>query len=709
MNEAPDLPARPWGAVSLLAVVAAAIVVAFAMTTDGSRTQVLVSEGAIAAAGLIAAATIQGSMNIGLAWPGARGYSFAFLMIGIGNLVFLLSDARESELAGPRPADLVYLAVLVPIVLAARAEYRARFLPPDRVEIAADAGLIAASLAAIAYMVIHPANADTQTALSAAVFAVVAAVPLAAFAALTIWSPRLRHVAEVALFALLAIGLIRFGWGWTRNENAVTDPSVVLPLSLGPLAFTSLLLLGTPRGVPPQPQGLGRFARPVLTSVSIVAACGGLALVAYIGDRRGIDHTQSVATIAILGAGVAARIIANQITSSRAHAVVRAVLKEKESALGDTDSALAQVRRANETLRRSEEHLRLVFDTAVDGIVELDERDVIVRANEAFSRMVGLDRAQIEGEAWTAVAAVVDGADASFFQLPSSGHAQIERTEGQPLHLESRYSSMPTDPPRRLLVIRDVTAARVADQTIRSLFQFLQDRDEDRTRLMRRTNAAIEGERNRIARDLHDGPVQGVSAASLSLEAALLMLKAGDVDRGTDVLGKIRQELAEEADGLRRLMAGLRPPVLEERGLIPALRDALTKFEVERDIDTELVGSIERPIPDDLETLAFRVVQEALSNAGKHAEPSKVSVHVEANDVQLRIEIEDDGKGFDSARTREFLREGRVGLASMRERVELASGTFTVRSTPGRGTSIVATLPIDVEPAAAPRPALEVP
>ena len=75
-----------------------------------------------------------------------------------------------------------------------------------------------------------------------------------------------------------------------------------------------------------------------------------------------------------------------------------------------------------------------------------------------------------------------------------------------------------------------MTAARVADQTIRSLFKFLQDRDEDRTRIMRRTNAAIESERNRIARDLHDGPVQGVSAASLSLEAVLLMLKAGDAE-----------------------------------------------------------------------------------------------------------------------------------------------------------------------------------
>ena len=155
---------------------------------------------------------------------------------------------------------------------------------------------------------------------------------------------------------------------------------------------------------------------------------------------------------------------------------------------------------------------------------------------------------------------------------------------------------MPTSPPRKLVLVRDVTAAKVADQTIRSLFQFLQDRDEDRTRLLRRTNAAIEAERNRVARDLHDGPVQGVSAASLSLEAALLMIKAGEIDRGMEVLTKIREELAEEADALRRLMSGLRPPVLEERGLIPALRETLSRFGTDHEVHTEFIGRVpERP------------------------------------------------------------------------------------------------------------------
>jgi len=309
--------------------------------------------------------------------------------------------------------------------------------------------------------------------------------------------------------------------------------------------------------------------------------------------------------------------------------------------------------------------------------------------------MVHLDRATVEGQRWQALAASLEGADAGFSDLPAAGQAQLERADGTPLYLESRVSEIPTDPPRRLVLIRDVTPGKAADQTIRSLLKFLQEKDEDRTSLLRRTNSAIESERNRIARDLHDGPVQGVSAASLSLEASLLMIGAGDVDRGVDVLSKVRKELADEADALRALMSGLRPPVLEERGLMPALREAVTRFGVEQGVETDLVGTLPRPVSSDLETLAYRVVQEALTNAAKHARADRVVVSVETTATSLRVEVEDDGRGFDSAMTREFLRQGRVGLASMRERVELANGTFVIRSSPGRGTSIVATLPVD--------------
>ena len=175
----------------------------------------------------------------------------------------------------------------------------------------------------------------------------------------------------------------------------------------------------------------------------------GAASLAILDDSRSVTGLQSTVLIILLGVAIAARILANQITSSQSHTEVQAALAGKEIALRDTDAALERVREANETLHGSEEHLRLVFDAAVDGIVELDERDTIVRTNEAFAQMVQLDRTPIEGQRWTALAAAVSGADGAFAELPAAGQAQIERSEGQPLYLESRVSEIPGTRPAR--------------------------------------------------------------------------------------------------------------------------------------------------------------------------------------------------------------------------------------------------------------------
>jgi signal transduction histidine kinase len=103
-----------------------------------------------------------------------------------------------------------------------------------------------------------------------------------------------------------------------------------------------------------------------------------------------------------------------------------------------------------------------------------------------------------------------------------------------------------------------------------------------------------------------------------------------------------------------------------------------------------------------VETLAYRVVQESLTNIGKHARASVVTVHLDIDGTQLRVEVEDDGQGFETNQVRDYLRSGRVGLASMRERVELASGTFNLRSSPGRGTVVTALIPLDESLLAAP-------
>jgi PAS domain S-box-containing protein len=621
----------------------------------------------------------------------ARSVALTFLVgaavIGVVFVSGLVGSAREPA---PSFADLLFLVPLVTLALGFRSEIRHHVPSGDRRELATDAALIVSAVMAAGYVLIRPTDATAEVSASAVTFALLTAFLVATYPTLAIWVPTRAHVVRAVVFAGLAAAVLMFGWQWTHQTYDGTQAAIELPIALAPLGVVATYLVISPAGRLPR---ASRIARPIVTSLAVIATCAALLVIGVLGDDRGLTALQRGLFIGVLAIAVAVRIIANQITVTQAAESVRRALGQKEAALAETDAALDRVRDANETLKRSEEHLRLVFDAAVDGIVELDASDVVVRTNEAFCRMVHLERSTVVGQRWQALAASLDGADARFADLPAAGQAQLERSDGTPLYLESRVSQIPSDPPRRLVLIRDVTPGKAADQTIRSLLKFLQEKDEDRTSLLRRTNSAIESERNRIARDLHDGPVQGVSAASLSLEAALLMIGAGDVDRGVDVLSKVRKELADEADALRALMSGLRPPVLEERGLMPALREAVTRFGLEHGVETDLVGTLPRPMSADLETLAYRVVQEALTNAAKHARAGSVVVSVESTATSLRVEVEDDGRGFDSAMTREFLRQGRVGLASMRERVELANGTFVIRSTPGRGTSIVATLP----------------
>jgi PAS domain S-box-containing protein len=652
------------------------------------------SDATAAAACLSAGALMLMRRRAGGSWRTTGFLALGTALLGVGFALLALYDVLGKMDRGPSLYDTLLLFVAIVFLVPVAIEFGDHFAKEDRREIGADVALISASLGTILYLAVRPEDAGAAEQVSAAVFALMASTSVSAYGALALWVPSIPHVGQFVVVGSFAAGLIAFAGPWVMHAYEPGHQPMDMPVALGALvlAFLIWVIPRESRGTVVRPT---RYGRTLLTTVSVATACGALGLVAQ--TPADVGSVQRTALIGMLGTGVVLRILVNQIRTSHGARAVTEALDQKESALRETDKALARLQRANETLRDSEERLRLVFEAAVDGIVELDDRDVIVRANEAFCQMVELPQSMVEGQTWSSLTLQIE-ADETFRDLPTTGQGTILR-DGHATYLEARTSQIPGDPPRRLLLVRDVTAQRVADQTIRSLFKFLQDRDEDRTRIMRRTNAAIESERNRIARDLHDGPVQGVSAASLSLEAVLLMLRAGEVDEGFEVLTKVRKELAEEAENLRRLMSGLRPPLLEERGLVPALRETLDKFGRENGIETDFAAQGVTEVPQDLETLAYRVVQEALSNAGKHAHADRIGVTVEAVAGQLRIEVTDDGLGFDSAKAREYLQMGRVGLASMRERVELANGTFMVHSTPGRGTTVMATLPLESVPA----------
>jgi PAS domain S-box-containing protein len=688
-------PRHP-GVLASLSAVAIAGVVIVSQSTPNTVSGAAAREAAASISFLGGAAAI---WLAGRSWPSARPISIAYASLGAVCALAALTPS----IGGPHAANVALLVLLVPFALAARDEYAAHFDPSDVREVTADVVLLTIAVGAIAYLSARPHDADGAAIATAAAFTLFGAAIIAMFGALTLCVPTRGHLLGCACAAALAAATIGLGGSWAATTTPGAAPDwIAYVFATVPAALGAVFVV-----VPHDERrvavlGSSGIARPALTTITIVLSCAALSIVAIFDDAHGIAGAEATTILLVLAVGITARIWANQRATGEAFASAEAALARQRAALADTDEALDRVRETNESLRRSEEHLRLIFDAAVDGFVEIDHDGHVIRANGAFGRMVGRDPTTLVGETWEEAARSIEGADPAVAQLQRGGQATVARADGQVVHLESTASVIPTDPPRTLVLVRDVSAAKVAEQTIRSLFHFLQDRDEDRTRLLRRSNAAIEQERNRIARDLHDGPVQGVSAATLSLEAALLMIKAGDADHGVELLEKIRAELAGEADALRRLMSGLRPPVLEERGLMPALREMLARFETDTGVVSIFEGDLKRAVPRDAETLAYRLVQEALTNVGHHAKASSVTVHVDTETGQLRVEIEDDGVGFETNLARDFLRGGRVGLASMRERVELASGTFNLRSTPGRGTTISALIPLDAEVLAAP-------
>ncbi|MGN6816104.1 MAG: GAF domain-containing sensor histidine kinase, partial [Solirubrobacterales bacterium] len=200
---------------------------------------------------------------------------------------------------------------------------------------------------------------------------------------------------------------------------------------------------------------------------------------------------------------------------------------------------------------------------------------------------------------------------------------------------------------------------------------------------------SAEKERERWARELHDDALQGLAAIRISLATAL-QSKGEDRARriewaAEDTIARLEQQINE----LNRLINDLRPAALERLGLAGALKalaeESSARGETQIEATVEISGDPNR----DEERIVYRLVQEALTNVVKHAGASHVTVTAKETDGEIEIVIRDDGSGFDPTAT-----TGGRGLAGMRERIELLGGEIEVSSEPGRGTEIVARVPL---------------
>lgn len=369
--------------------------------------------------------------------------------------------------------------------------------------------------------------------------------------------------------------------------------------------------------------------------------------------------------------------------------------------------------RNEQTLRDSESLFRNLAESSPDGLL-LTKGTTISYVNPTLLRITGYDTS--EQLAGTDATLLLPAAEklrmipriTSFLaspdaQCPQPTELYLLRRDGGIVHVSGHCAHVRVnDWSATMTIIRDLTerdrAAVLANsldrerehraQTVQAL-QMVQD-------LSRRLANAQETESRRVARELHDDIGQLLTGLKLSLQR--IQPSAVEDGDARTALRNAQELVGDIVERVRRLSLELRPTILDDLGLVPTLRWLTERFDRLMHIRVSLLQrGVDRRFPPELESTAYRIAQEALTNVARHAKVNEATVRIWSDGVLLGLQIEDHGQGFDpegalSARQA-------AGLSGMIERARLLGGTCTVESRPGEGTLVTAELPLQPTPA----------
>ncbi len=221
-----------------------------------------------------------------------------------------------------------------------------------------------------------------------------------------------------------------------------------------------------------------------------------------------------------------------------------------------------------------------------------------------------------------------------------------------------------------------------------TLYKKVQMREALRGELLRQVVSAQEAERQRIARELHDGPGQILSALGLGLAAASESI-INNPQLSAAQLTKLRGMSSDVMQEIHNLIADLRPSLLDNLGLVPAVRSLVEAFGNRYELQTRfLLHGRQRRVQSEIETIMFRITQEALTNIAKHAAAKNVNVRLTFYEDRLVFSVQDDGCGFDPDEVLHKAQNGHWGLVGIQERVTLVDGDCSITSKPGSGTTV---------------------
>ena len=348
-------------------------------------------------------------------------------------------------------------------------------------------------------------------------------------------------------------------------------------------------------------------------------------------------------------------------------------------------------RQAEAALRENERRYRTLFSHAMDGILLLDTEGSIVDVNSSFARMHGytaeallgmnlrqLDTPETLKLAPERIRRILQGEAIGF-------EAEHFHQDGHILPLDVATSSIDIDGKMYILAFhRDITERRLAEQELKRSQQELRG-------LSRAANEALEAERRRTARELHDELGQSLTALKMDLESLRSALPPGQPELGQRALA-MHALLDGTIAATRRIASDLRPLMLDDLGLAAALDWLTQNFSKHTGIATDLViddavAQVREPIASAL----YRITQESLTNIAKYAKATGAEIRLEHDEDWVELTVRDNGRGIKAA---DQHKHGTFGLRGIRERVSLLGGSVTIVGEPGRGSEVRARVPL---------------
>ncbi|HKO96424.1 MAG TPA: PAS domain S-box protein [Pyrinomonadaceae bacterium] len=360
---------------------------------------------------------------------------------------------------------------------------------------------------------------------------------------------------------------------------------------------------------------------------------------------------------------------------------------------------ISELKRTEEALGKSEQMLQGLFDFAPDTVVVVDNDGSIVRVNTQVEKMFGYERGELMGQPIEVL--LPDRLKADHMRhrdgylrephaRPMGAGLELsgKRKDGSEFPVDIMLSPMDTEGGRVVIgVIRDITRRKQSEEAQREYSERLKF-------LSRRLMEVQESERRNIALELHDEIGQVLTGLKLTLEMGT-RLPAAEVGASLEQAGTLVNELMAR---VRKLSLDLRPAMLDDLGLLPTLLWHFEHYSAQTQIRVNFKhsGLEKRRFAPEVETAAYRLVQEALTNIARHAQVDEALVRFSTHQNTLLIEVEDYGTGFDVKSV--LAAGGTSGLAGMRERAMLLGGRLNVDSRPGAGTRLIAELNIGMEP-----------